>query len=129
MTSLLVMALSLQGVTGNGVERISLDHTIRTHLSERAQDKLQYFIEKNCQPILNQSSLVNTQLLQHEMNKVDQGIIDHTYTVSVQFINEVSRNSEKAHIRLTDYAGNNPSVDWVQIEEVNLSKNNICNLN
>ncbi|OFZ28635.1 MAG: hypothetical protein A2622_05965 [Bdellovibrionales bacterium RIFCSPHIGHO2_01_FULL_40_29] len=125
----LMTLFSLTGYTGNGVERFVMNPNIARTMSERAQTKLVAFISEKCRPSLLNSKKVDAKLVDLVTNKVDQGIIDYTYTVNVQFQGMDHADSESAQITLTDYAGTNPTVDWVQIEKVEMTHNQTCDLN
>ena len=87
------------------------------HIGASSYLRLQFFIK------------VDAKLVDLVTNKVDQGIIDYTYTVNVQFQGMDHADSESAQITLTDYAGTNPTVDWVKIEKVEMTHNQTCDLN
>ena len=123
---LLVVTIVQNGHTGNGVERISLDGSTSSKMSERAQDKLVNYLKSNCQPILLNSQSIESQLVDIAIDKVDQGVIDYTYTVDIHFFSFDQTEKETARITLTDYAGTNPAVDWVHIEKVEMTNNKIC---
>lgn len=129
VTVFIVMILSsIAGIAGNGVERFEMDPNIAESMSERAQTKLVRFVSEKCRPILLHSKKVNTRLVDLVTNRVDQGIVDYTYTVNVQFQRLGQVKSESAQITLTDYAGTNPGVEWVHIEKVEMTNNQICEL-
>lgn len=126
---ILMVLFSLAGHAGNGVERFEMDPHIAETMSERAQTKLVSFVSEKCRSTFLKSKNVSTRLVDSSSNRVDQGIIDYTYIVDVQFKRLGSLNTEYAQITLTDYAGTNPGVDWVHIEKVEMTNNQICELN
>jgi hypothetical protein len=126
---MLIVLFSTLGQAGNGVERFEMDPSIAESMSERAQTKLLHFVSEKCRPILLSTKKVNTRLVDLTTNRVDQGIIDYTYTVNVQFQRLGQKKSESAQITLTDYAGTNPGVEWVHIEKVEMTNNQICEFN
>lgn len=126
---MLLVLSSLLGYAGNGVERFEMDPNIAERMSERAQMKLVSFVSEKCRPIFINSKKVNTRLVDLTTNRVDQGIIDYTYIVNVNFQRLGHAKSESAQITLTDYAGTNPTVEWVHIEKVEMTNNQICELN
>jgi hypothetical protein len=126
---MLVTLFSLIGNAGNGVERFVMDPNLARTMSERAQTKLVHYISEKCRPTLLNSKRVNTRLIDLSTTKVDQGMTDYTYTVNIQFQDLVNSKSESALITLTDYAGTNPGVDWVQIEKVETTNQQMCDLN
>lgn len=126
---MLMILFSLAGYSGNGVERFEMDPNIAQAMSERAQTKLVSFVSEKCRPIFLNSKKVNTRLVDLTTKRVDQGIIDYTYIVNVHFQRLDHATSESAQITLTDYAGSNPTVDWVHIEKVEMTNNQICELN
>lgn len=126
---MLLNLFSIAGNAGNGVERFIMDPNLARTMSERAQTKLVHFVSEKCKPTMLNSKQVKTQLVDLTTTKVDQGIMDYTYTVQVQFQKSIPAQPESALITLTDYAGTNPTVDWVQIEKVETTNQQTCDLN
>ncbi len=126
---MVAILFSIAGLAGNGVERFEMDPNIAQTMSERAQTKLVSFVSEKCRPILLNSKKVNTRLVDLTTNRVDAGIVDYTYIVNVHFQRLGQLKSESAQITLTDYAGTNPGVEWVHVEKVEMTNNQICEFN
>ena len=123
----LVFSASLQAIAGNGVERFAkIDFNKAANMSARAQEKIEKVVNTNCQPSASSASLLTAKLLETKSTRVDQGIVDVTYKVEVKFHGWEQYDHEAAIFTLTDYAGTNPSVEWVQIEGVELSVQGLC---
>lgn len=114
------------GFPGNGVERFDFEPSFPGSMSERATDKFVHFINENCSSALLKSKKVNLELVEIKMNKIDQGIIDYTYTVNVNFHDLLLSKVDTAQVTLTDFAGTNPTVDWVQIDDVRVTNTKLC---
>lgn len=122
----LMTLFSISVYSGNGVERFEMDPHLARTMSTRAQSKLVRYVSEKCRPTLMNSKKINTRLVDLTSHKVDQGVVDYTYVVNVQFQQKNQESSEMAQITLTDYAGTNPTVDWVQIEKVETTNQLIC---
>jgi hypothetical protein len=116
---------------GNGIERlVGVDFTRGADISIRAQEKLVHFLNSRCRISNFGNQAIAAKLIGLERVRVDQGIIDETYRVIIGY--QPSQNPDKesqshlAEIILTDYAGTNPSSDWVQIEKVTNLEDGFC---
>ena len=131
MKNVLVLILSLgfsvSAFAGNGIERyVGIDFEKAQDLSQRAKEKLQNEINRRCQPSASTASMLSAKLIETKKVRVDQGIIDVTYTVDVKFHGFEQYDYDLATVVMTDYAGQNPSVDWVQIEGIRTLPDGLC---
>lgn len=112
---------------GNGIERfVPIDFEKATEMSIRSQQKLQSYLKTQCQPAASTASGLSVKLVNHETVRVDQGVIDEIYTIHVIFHGWDQYEHELAVLKVTDFAGNNPAVDWVQIEKLETSMDDLC---
>jgi len=116
---------------GNGIERlVGVDFTRGADISIRAQEKLIHFLNTSCRIANLGNQAITAKLIGLQRVRVDEGIIDETYRVIIgyqahQNPDEESQN-QLAEIVLTDYAGTNPSVEWVQIDQVKNFEDSFC---
>ena len=114
-------------MAGHGIERlVRIDFTSAADMSIRAQEKLEKIINKRCQPAATVASGLSAKLMNTRSVRIDQGVIDVTYTVDVKFHGFEQYEAEIATVVLTDYAGANPSADWVQIDSITTTIDQLC---
>jgi hypothetical protein len=116
---------------GNGIERSErIDFTQSSEMSARAREKLVQFVEQRCQIESSDGLPLKARLMSLQRVRVDQGIIDETYRIIIR--SELTAPQKQkafrdlAEITITDYAGTNPSVEWVYIESVKNLENSFC---
>lgn len=126
-----VVCAPLFSWSGNGIERfVGIDFSQAADISERAKDRLSTFVNTNCQMTSLDKELVSAKLVNLNRVRVDQGVIDETYVVKISMLHTMDEEfdvvSDLVELTLTDYAGSNPSVEWVQIEGVKNFKQDFC---
>ena len=95
-------------------------------MSDRAQQKLEQVINTRCQPAASHASFLKAEVIETQESELDQGHVDVTYTVEVNFHNLQNHKNEKAIVVLTDFAGSNPSIDWVELKLIQMSAKGLC---
>ncbi|MFP5520598.1 MAG: hypothetical protein ACLGGX_11890 [Bdellovibrionia bacterium] len=122
MKKLVISLVSLVAIgagAGNGFERVWVDYSHAGELSQKAQSKINQVLGSNCGQTLVDAKRVNVFVKSVKAEKIDNGLVDYTYTAGVEFVGRDNYNSlGYAEVEVVEYQVANPSIDNVEIVSI-----------